>query len=99
MYQTSTNIIPKYRYETHYNYVKNSGFWVSDCSLLLHYHYVSTSLTMQIPAETLSQTRRVCFMLLHYHYASTSLTMQILNGNISDISIRLPLYRQFKRQN
>ena len=31
-------------------------------SPLLHYHYVSTSLTMQIPAETLSQTRRLCFI-------------------------------------
>ena len=29
MYQTSTNIIPKYRYETHYNYVRSSGFWGS----------------------------------------------------------------------
>ena len=43
------NTIPKYCQEIHYNYAKNSGFWVSDCSLLLHYHYVSTSLTMQIP--------------------------------------------------
>ena len=37
--------------------------------MLLHYHYVSTSLTMQIPAETLSQTHRVCFMLLCYRSA------------------------------
>ena len=29
MYQTSTNITPKYRQETHYKYVKNSGFWPS----------------------------------------------------------------------
>ena len=62
MYQTSININPKHRQEMHYNYVGNSVFWGSDCSPLLHYHYVSTSLTMQIPAETLSQTHRVCFM-------------------------------------
>ena len=66
MYQTSTNITPKYRQETHYNYVRSSGLGVSDCfflcSPLLHYHYVSTSLTMQIPTETLSQTHRVCFI-------------------------------------
>ena len=30
--------------------------------MLLHYHYVSTSLTMQIPAETLSQSHRLCFI-------------------------------------
>ncbi len=29
MYQTSTNITPKYRQETHYKYIKNSGFWPS----------------------------------------------------------------------
>jgi hypothetical protein len=80
MPQTSTNIIPKYRQETHYNYVGNSGFKRYSGSLhspLLHYHYVSTSLTMQIPAETLSQTRRVCFMLLCYRFVSTTLTAQI----------------------
>ena len=26
MLQTSTNITPKYKQKTHYNYVKNSGF-------------------------------------------------------------------------
>ena len=66
MSQTSTNIIPKYCQETRYNYAKNSGFWDSYCfflcSPLLHYHYVSTSLTMQIPAETLSQSHRLCFI-------------------------------------
>ncbi|MBO7200824.1 MAG: RHS repeat-associated core domain-containing protein [Bacteroidales bacterium] len=65
MYQTSTNITPKYRQETRYNYIKNSGFERYPGSLhspLLYYHYVSTSLTMQIPAETLSQTHRVCFI-------------------------------------
>ena len=53
MYQTSTNIIPKYRYETHYNYVRSSVFGGSYCfflcSPLLHYHCVSTALTVQIP--------------------------------------------------
>ena len=42
MYHTSTNITSKYRQETHYNYVKNSGFWPSSfagktCSPLLCY--------------------------------------------------------------
>ena len=45
-----------------YKYIKNSGFWVSDCSPLLHYHYVITALTMQIPTETLSQSHRLCFI-------------------------------------
>ena len=62
MYQTSTNITSKYYQETHYNYVKNSGFWVSDCSPLLCYRFVTTALTAQIPTETLSQTHRVCFI-------------------------------------
>ena len=44
---------------------------------------IITALTMQIPAETLSQTHRVCFMLLHYHYVSTSLTMQIPTETLS----------------
>ena len=77
MYQTSTNITPKYYQETHYNYVKNSGFWVSDCSPLLCYRFVTTALTAQIPTETLSQTHRVCFMLLCYRFVSTTLTAQI----------------------
>ena len=29
MYQTTSNITSKYCQETHYNYVKNSGFWLS----------------------------------------------------------------------
>ena len=44
MCQLSTNITPKYRQETHYNYVKNSGFKRYPGSLhspLLHYHYVN----------------------------------------------------------
>ena len=56
------NTIPKYCQETHYNYVKNSGFWVLDCSPLLCYRFVTTALTAQIPTETLSQTHRVCFI-------------------------------------
>ena len=89
MLQTSTNITPKYYQETHYNYVKNSGFVASAgdvCSPLLHYHYVSTSLTMQIPTETLSQTRRVCFMLLCYRFVTTALTAQIPAETLSQTS-------------
>ena len=65
MLQPSTNITQKYCQETHYNYMGNSGFERYSGSLhspLLHYHYVSTSLTMQIPAETLSQSHRLCFI-------------------------------------
>ena len=68
MHQKSTNITPKYCQEMHYNYMGNSGLGCYSGSLhspLLHYHYVSTSLTMQIPAETLSQTRRV-FLVLRF---------------------------------
>ena len=53
------------------------------CFTLLHYHYVSTSLTMQIPTETLSQTHRVCFMLLCYRFVSTTLTAQIPTETLS----------------
>ena len=80
MLQPNTNISSKYRQEIHYNYVENSDFGCYSGSLhspLLHYHYVSTSLTMQIPAETLSQTRRVCFILLCYRSVTTALTAQI----------------------
>ena len=66
MLQTSTNITPKYSQETHYNYVKNSVFWDSYCfflcSPLLCYRFVSTTLTAQIPTETLSQSHRLCFI-------------------------------------
>ena len=62
MHQTSTNITPKYHQETHYNYAKNSGFFASNCSPLLCYRFVTTALTAQIPAETLSQTHWVCFI-------------------------------------
>ena len=45
----------------HQNYIKyntkTAPKSTQDCSPLLHYHYVSTSLTMQIPAETLLQTK------------------------------------------
>ena len=66
MYQPSTNITQKYRQETHYNYVKNSGFWAPDCfflcSPLLCYRFATTTLTAQIPTETLSQSHRLCFI-------------------------------------
>ena len=58
MPQTSTNITPKYRQETHYNYMRNSGFGVSNCSPLLCYRSVTTTLTAQIPVETLFQTKK-----------------------------------------
>ena len=45
MLQPNTNITPKYRYETRYNYVRSSVFGGSDCfflcSPLLHYHCVN----------------------------------------------------------
>ena len=66
MLQTSTNITQKYCQETHYNYVGNSDFWGSDCfflcSPLLCYRFVTTTLTAQIPTETLSQSHRLCFI-------------------------------------
>ena len=77
-----TNITPKYCQKTYYNYAKNSGFERYPGSLhssLLHYHYVSTSLTMQIPAETLSQSHRL-FLVLRF-CTITALTVQIPNGN------------------
>ena len=95
MLQPSTNITPKYWQETHYNYVVNSGLGAPDCfflcSPLLHYHYVSTSLTMQIPTETLSQTRRVCFMLLCYRKANRTNSI----GN----AIKKPLLETAYNQN
>ena len=86
MYQTSTNITPKCWQETCYNYMENSVFFASNCSPLLCYRFVSTTLTAQIPTETLSQSHRLCFMLLHYHYVSTSLTMQIPSGNVLNMT-------------
>ena len=58
MYQTTTNISPKYYQETRCNYVENSGFRDSNCSPLLYYRSVSTTLTAQIPMETLFQTKK-----------------------------------------
>ena len=55
--------------------MENSGFKRYSDSLhspLLCYRFVSTTLTAQIPAETLSQTHRVCFMLLCYNHAKTT---------------------------
>ena len=62
MSQTSTNITSKYKQKTRYNYVENSVFFVSNCSPLLCYRSVTTALTAQIPAETLSQSHRLCFI-------------------------------------
>ena len=63
MSQTSTNVIPKYCQETRYNYAKNSGFWDLYCSPLLCYRFATTTLTAQIPTETLSQSHRLFIVL------------------------------------
>ena len=48
------------------NYIKynakTSSKSTQDCSPLLCYRFATTTLTAQIPAETLSQTHRVCFI-------------------------------------
>ena len=62
MHQTNTNITPKYCQKTHYNYVRSSVFFASNCSPRLCYRFVSTTLTAQIPMETLSQSHRLCFI-------------------------------------
>ena len=41
-----------------------------DCSPLLCYRFVTTTLTAQIPMKTLSQSHRLCFMLLHCHFVN-----------------------------
>ena len=56
------NIGLKYHSETRYNDTKNSVFLGSNCSPLLCYRFVTTALTAQIPAETLSQSHRLCFI-------------------------------------
>ena len=62
MYQASTNITQEYCQKMHYKYVRNSVFFASNCSPLLCYRSVTTTLTAQIPAETLSQSHRLCFI-------------------------------------
>ena len=62
MLQPITNISSKYCQKTRYNYVGNSDFFASNCSPLLCYRFVSTTLTAQIPTETLSQSHRLCFI-------------------------------------
>ena len=62
MTQTSTNITQEYCQKTRYNYVRSSVFFASNCSPLLCYRSVTTALTAQIPAETLSQSHRLCFI-------------------------------------
>ena len=41
--------------------MENSVFFASNCSPLLCYRFVSTTLTAQIPTEMLSQNHRLCF--------------------------------------
>ena len=62
MLQIGTNITSKYCPKTHYNYVRSSVFWGSYCSPFLCYRFATTTLTAQIPAETLSQSHRLCFI-------------------------------------
>ena len=69
MHQTQLKYYPKYP----------QSFTGKTCSPLLCYRFVSTTLTAQIPAETLSQSHRV-FLVLRF-CTSTALTVQIPNGN------------------
>ena len=62
MLQPNTNISSKYCQKTRYNSVRSSVFWGSYCSPLLCYRFATTTLTAQIPAETLSQSHRLCFI-------------------------------------
>ena len=62
MLHPNTNITSKYSQETHYNCGRRSVFFASNCSPLLCYRSVTTALTAQIPAETLSQSHRLCFI-------------------------------------
>ena len=62
MLHPNTNITSKYSQETHYNCGRSSVFFASNCSPLLCYRSVTTALTAQIPAETLSQSHRLCFI-------------------------------------
>ena len=65
--------------------MENSGFFASNCSPLLCYRFVSTTLTAQIPMETLSQSHRLCFMLLCYNHAkTTTLSAQTSTGKERD---------------
>ncbi len=52
-------------------------------SPLLHYHYVSTSLTVQIPnGNAIAKPQAFsCSPLLCYRFVTTTLTAQIPNGN------------------
>ena len=77
MSQTSTNITSKYRQEMHYNYAKNSVFFASNCSPLLCYRFVTTTLIAQIPAETLSQSHWL-FIVLRF-CAIVSLPLHLLH--------------------
>ena len=83
MLRPSTNIIPKYRYETHYNYVRSSVFFASNCSPLLCYRSVTTALTAQIPnGNAITKPQGFsCSPLLCYRFVTTTLTAQIPNGN------------------
>ena len=78
MQKTITNITPKYRQKTYYNYVGNGVFYGFKLLFFFVLRFCAiANLTAQIPTETLSQTHRVCFMLLCYRFVTTALTAQI----------------------
>ena len=79
MLQTSTNITPKSRQETRYNYVRSSVFFASNCSPLLHYHYVITALTMQIPnGNAIAKSQSLFKTETDFSNFEKSLTKQLL---------------------
>ena len=64
---------------------RTTGYEERSYSPLLHYHYVSTSLTVQIPnGNAIANLLAFSYSpLLHYHYVSTSLTVQIPTETLS----------------
>lgn len=61
MQKTITNITPKYRQKTYYNYVGNGVFYGFKLLFFFVLRFCAiANLTAQIPTETLSQTHRVC---------------------------------------
>ena len=61
MYQTSTNITPKYRYETHYNYMGNSGFVAQIAFFFVLRFCAIVSLVLHLPHK---------FLRKRYHKAT-----------------------------
>ena len=91
MYQTSTNITPKYCQEMHYNCVGNSGFCDSYCSPLLCYRFAATTLTAQIPTETLSQTKiRNKILIIMNSQEITTISKEITRFLLLKLDSRFP---------